>query len=136
MVRAVFEAIAEEPELRPEWQRRLLQNASALHEFLWSERFRKTPLPRATMLNALNLDAEAETRQRAANQFPTRQIANAMAGLPEISWRTSLDRCSAQPSIDYVAVNLDLFYRDRYAIPMPKDRDYTGALCPIPRPVC
>lgn len=133
-VRAIIEAIAEEPQLRPEWQKRLLQNASALHDFLWSERFRKTPLPRATVLNALNLDAEDETRQRAANQFPSRQIANAMAGVPEISWRTSLDRCSEQPSIDYVAVNLDMFFRNRYSIPMPTDRDFTGTLCPLPKP--
>lgn len=134
-VKAIVEAIAEEPDLRPKWQKRLLQNASALHEFLFSERFRKTEPPRATVVNALNLDAEAETRQRAANQFPARQIANAMAGVPEISWRTSLDRCSAQPSIDYVAMNLDMFYRDRYSIPMPKDRDFTGALCPLPKPL-
>ena len=134
-VTAIFEAIAEEPELRPEWQKRLLQNVSVLHEFLWTERFRKTPLPRATVLNALNLDAKAETRQRAANQFPTRQIANAMAGVPEISWRTSLDRCSEQPSIDYVAMNLDMFYRNRYAIRVPEDRDFTGAVSPLPKPV-
>ena len=33
-VRTLFEAAAEEPELRPEWQRRLLENVVALHEFL------------------------------------------------------------------------------------------------------
>ncbi len=58
-----------------------------------------------------------------------------MAGVPDIGWRRSLDRCSAQPSIAYVAVNLEMFYADRYGIPMPKDRDLTGVSCPVPKPL-
>lgn len=133
-VSAILQAMVEEHDLRPEWQERLLQNAAALCEFLWHERFRKT-LPKATVTDALTLPLEKEERKRAANQFPTRQIANAMAGVPDISWRRSLDRCSAKPSITYVALNLDMFYRDRYGIPVPKDRDLTGASCPVPKPL-
>jgi len=129
---AILEAVAEVQDFRPECQKRLLQNAAALREFLWDERFRKT-LPKATVTDALTLPWEDERRRRAANQFPSRQIANAMAGVPDISWRRSLDRCSAQPSIAFVAVNMDMFYRDKYGIPMPKDRNLTGESCPVPK---
>lgn len=131
-VGAILEAVAEGPDLRPEWQKRLLQNAAALCEFLWDKRFRKT-LPKATVTNALTLPWGDERRQRAANQFPSRQIANAMAGVPDISWRRSLDRCFAQPSVAFVAVSMDMFYRDKCGIPMPKDRDLTGESCPVPK---
>jgi hypothetical protein len=131
-VGAVLEAVSKEPDLRPEWQKRLLQNGAALYEFLWDERFRKT-LPKTTVTNALTLLWEDERRQRAANQFPSRQIANAMAGVPDISWRRSLDRCFAQPSLAFVAVSMDMFYRDGCGIPMPKDRDLTGESCPVPK---
>jgi hypothetical protein len=133
-VSAILHAVAEEPDLRPAWQNRLLQNAAALCEFLWDERFRKT-LPKATVTDALTLPWEKEKRKRAANQFPTRQIANAMAGVPDIGWRRSLDRCSAHPPKTYVALNLDMFYRDRYGIPVPEDRDLTGMSCPVPKPL-
>jgi len=133
-VRAIVEAVAEVPELRAEWQRRLLEHAAALFEFLWHERFRKT-LPKQTVVDALSLEIEDERRWRAANQLPTRQIANAMAGVPEIVWRTSLDRCSAQPSCLPIALNLDMHYRDIFGIPSPKDRDLTGAFCPVPKPL-
>lgn len=132
-VRSILEALAGEPDSRQECQERLLQNAAALCEFLRDERFRKTP-PKTTVTDALTLPLEDERRRRAANQFPSRQIANAMAGVPDISWRRSLDRCSAQPSIAFVAVSMDMFYRDMYGIPMPKDRDLTGASCPVPKP--
>ncbi len=92
-------------------------------------------MPKATVTDALTLPLEDEKDRRAANQLPTRQIANAMAGVPDIRWRRSLDRCSAQPSKTYVALNLDMFYRDRYGIPVPEDRDLTGASCPVPKPL-
>jgi hypothetical protein len=133
-VKAIIEAVAEGPELRPEWQKRLLENAAALHEFLCSKRFRKT-LPEATVIHALNLPFDDESRPRAANQFPSRQIANAMAGIPDIGWRRSLDRCSAQPSKASVPVSMDMFYRDKYSIHAPKDWDLTGASCPVPKPL-
>ncbi len=133
-VRAILEAVAEVPDLRSEWQMRLLENATALHEFLCSERFRKT-LPKATVMQALNLAWNDEGRLRAANHFPSRQISNSMAGIPDIGWRRSLDRCSAQPSKASFPVNMDMFYREKYAIDAPKDQDLTGASCPVPKPL-
>ena len=133
-VKAILEAVAEEPELRPEWQKRLLENTAALHQFLCSERFRKTP-PKATVIQALNLDWKDPERPRAANQFASRQIANAMAGIPDIGWRRSLDRCSAHPSKASVPVSMDMFCRDRYGLYAPRDWDLTGASCPVPKPL-
>jgi hypothetical protein len=133
-VRAIFEAVAEQPQLRPEWQKRLLENIAALHEFLGTERFGKT-LPEATATDALNLPLHNEKRHRAANQFPSRQIANAMAGVPDLSWRRSLDRCTAHPSGAYVPVSMDMYYRDKYNIPTSEDLDLTGASCPVPKPL-
>jgi hypothetical protein len=132
-MRVLLEAVAEMPELRPDWQQRLLQNVATFFEFLWDERFRKTSLPRATVADALNLPWEDEKRKRAANQLPTRQIADAMAGVPEIAWRTSLDRCSDQPAEPLIALNLDMHYRDKFDIPVPNNRDLTGSFCPVPK---
>ena len=132
-IRALLEAVAEVPDFRPDYQERLLQNASDLLEFLWDERFGKTPLQGATVSDALTLPWEDAGRWRACNQLPTRQIANAMAGVPEIAWRTSLDRCSAQPAAVFMALNLDMHYRDRFRISAPADRDLTGASVPVPK---
>jgi len=130
-VEAILAAVAEEPDRRPAWQERILQNAAALLEFLWNERFRKT-LPKATVTDALT-SWEHERGRRAANQLPTRQIANAMAGVPDIAWRTSLDRCTAQPSPVFIALNMDMYYRELFGIPAPKDRDITGLWCLVPK---
>ena len=133
-LRAIVEAVAEVPDLRPEWQRRLLENVAALFEFLWHERFRKT-LPKQTVVDALSLAIEDERRRRSANQLPTRQIANAMAGVPEIAWRTSLDRCSAQPSWLPVSLNLEMHYRDEFGMPSLEARYLIGASCPVLKPL-
>ena len=85
------------------------------------------------MADALTLLWEDQGRWRASNQLPTRQIANAMAGVPEIAWRTSLDRCSAQPAEVFMAVNLDMHYRELFGIPDPTDRDLTGVSVPVPK---
>jgi hypothetical protein len=130
-VAAILAAVAEEPDRRPAGQERILQNAAALLEFLWDERFRKT-LPKATVTDALT-SWEHKRRRRAANQLPTRQIANAMAGVPDIAWRTSLDRCTAQPSTMFIALNMDMYYRELFGIPAPTDRDITGLFCPVPK---
>ena len=58
-----------------------------------------------------------------------------MAGVPDLAWRTSLDRCSAQPSRMGVAYNLEMYYRDLLAIPAPKDLDITGFSSPVPKPL-
>jgi hypothetical protein len=132
-IEAILEAAAREPELRRGWEVRLLQNAAALLEFLSDERFGKT-LPKATVTDALTLPFEAERRSRAANQLPARKVANAMAGVPEIAWRTSLDRCSQEPSRMELAVNLDLHYRERFGIRPDPERDLTGMSSPLPKP--
>jgi len=133
-VEAIIEAVAPDPDCRGEWQNRLLQNAAALFEFFWDERFRKT-LPKATVLDALSLPWGDEKRRLAANQLPPRQIANAMAGVPEIAWRTSLDRCSAQPSTVSVALNLDMYYREQLGMPAPRGQVLIGMSCPVPKPL-
>ena len=129
---AILEAIANVPELRRDWELRLLQNAAALFEFLSDERFGKS-LPKATGTDALTLPWRNERRIRAANQLPVRRIANAMAGVPDIAWRTSLDRCSEQPSPTELAVNLDLHYRERFGIRPDPERDLTGTFSPLPK---
>jgi len=128
---AILEAVAPDPDYRAYWQDRILQNTAALFEFLWDERFRKT-LPKATVTDALT-SWEHKRRKRAANQLPTRQIANAMAGVPDIAWRTSLDRCAGQPSAVFIALNMDMYYRELFGIPAPKDRDLTGLSCFVPK---
>jgi len=133
-VRAIIEGVAEVPELRPDWQQRLLENGAALFEFLWHERFRKT-LPKQTVVDALSLEIEDERRWRAANQLPARQIANAIAGVPETAWRTSLDRCSAQPSQLPVFLNLEMHYRDVFGLPSLDARYLMGASCPVLKPL-
>ncbi len=113
-----------------DWQnyvgKRFLSNTEALLDFLQSHRFNKKP-PRHTVVRALNGSwADEESRlaaQQAAMRLPTRQIANAMAGVPEISWRTSLDRCSRLPCLMAVEKRTDEHYRKLYGVPLsPKKR--------------
>ena len=132
-VEAILEAVAPEPEYRAGWQNRVLQNAVALCEFLWDERFRKTELPRATVAAALTLPRDDERGKSAANQLPARQIANAMAGVPDVGWRRSLDRCSKRPSTLAIALNTDLYYRDRLGISAPKGLDLTRLWSRLPK---
>jgi len=120
-VAAIFNKVARPKDLQPPWQSRFLAHPSDLLDFLRSEKFRIKP-PKKTVIDALNLSVEDEKRRRAANRFPTRQIANAMAGLPELEWRTSLDRCSKDPCSNLVALNTDRHYRAMFSIPVPEDR--------------
>jgi hypothetical protein len=68
-------------------------------------------------MDALNRPAEDAKRKRAANRLPTRQIANAMAGVPKLRWRTSLDRCSENPCSYEVAPDTDHRHRAIFGIP-------------------
>jgi hypothetical protein len=131
-MKAAFEAVAENPEFRPDYQERMLQNTISLREFLLHERSGKH-LRKATVLAALDLPLDTDSQKRAANQLPTRKIANAMAGVPELGWRRSLDRCSARPSRAFVAVNMDLHCRNLFGIPTRVDQDLTGAFCIVPK---
>jgi len=134
-VEAILEAIAEDPASRPDWQERLLQNAGDLLDFILHEKFRKGHLRSATVNDALTLPCNDEIRRRAANQFPTRQIANAMAGVPDISWTRSLDRCYANPSTVYFSQTTEMYYREMYSMPMPEERDLIGQRAPVPKPL-
>jgi hypothetical protein len=98
---------------------RLIDHASALLSFLKSDRFHRKP-PKRTVIDALNRPLEDERRMRAAARLPTRQIANAMAGVPELEWRTSLDRCSRTPSRLFVGKRTEDHYRGLFAVPLPK----------------
>jgi len=133
-VGAILEAVSEEPDLRRDWQKRLLPNPKPLFDFLFHERFRKT-LPMTTLKDALDGTLDDRKWRRAANQLPTRQIANAMAGVPDVSWRRSLDRCSAHPSAVHIALNMDLYYREVYGLPIRSKRDLTGLTSPLPKPI-
>jgi hypothetical protein len=132
-VGAILEAVSEEPHLRRNWQNRLLPNPAQLFDFISDERFRKTKLPKATVEGALIQAVDDDTRRRAANQFPARQIANAMAGVPDISWRRSLDRCSANPSTIRVDLITDIHFRELYGLPIPGPSELMWACSPLPR---
>jgi len=56
-----------------------------------------------------------------------------MAGVPDIGWRRSLDRCSANPSTTYLALNRDLYYREIYGLPLPEAQKLIEAYSPAPR---
>ena len=120
-VAAIFSKVARPKDLQPPWQSRFLAHLSDLRDFLRSEKFRIKP-PKQTAIDALNRPAQDEKQKRAANRLPTRQIANAMAGLPELEWRTSLDRCSKDPCSNLVALNTDRHYRAMFRISVPDDR--------------
>jgi hypothetical protein len=107
-VAAVLRQIATARETRPEWQKRIVGHPAKLLEFLRSEKFRRKP-PKKTVADALGLH-RSEQRQRAANRLPARQIANAMAGVPKLKWRTSLDKCSTSPSSYQVGHNTASYY--------------------------
>jgi hypothetical protein len=115
-VRALFEEYAVQRDSRPDSQTRFMKESGALLEFLLSDRYGKT-LPHATVVNALNLPFDDERRARAANRLPTRQIANAMAGVPDLKWRTSFDKCSQRPSQARVGPYTEFYYRRRYGLP-------------------
>ncbi len=98
---------------------RLIDNASDLVSFMKSDRFRRKP-PKRTVIDALNRPWDDERRMRAAARLPARQIANAMAGVPELEWRTSLDRCSKMPSRLLVGKRTEDYYRELFGVPAPK----------------
>jgi hypothetical protein len=97
----------------------LMESAAQLVDFVQSKRFRRKP-PKLTVATALNGRYEDAKRMKAAARLPTRQIANAMAGVPSLDWRTSLDRCSANPSRMLVGKRTEEYYRKVYGVPAPK----------------
>jgi hypothetical protein len=111
---AVLEPIAAPIDIRPTWQVGIIDNPAELLEFLRSNKFRRKP-PKKTITDALAL-YKSEQRQRAANRLPTRQIANAMAGIPKLRWRTSLDKCFQNPCSYRVGHNTATRYRSMFSI--------------------
>jgi len=118
-VAAVLKKVARPKNLQPPWQSRFLAHPAVLLNFLRSSKFKKRP-PKKTVMDALNRPAEDEKRKRAANRLPTRQIANAIAGVPKLRWRTSLDRCSKNPCSYEVAPDTEHRYRTLFDIPERK----------------
>ena len=112
-------SVATPEESQDYYVKRLIEGAGALWQFLHSRRFHRKPSKRA-VVNALNAEYDDPKRMKAAAHFPTRQIANAMAGVPQIGWRTSLDRCSKIPSRSVVGRKTEEYYRALYGIPIPK----------------
>lgn len=113
-VAAILRQVAKLPDLRPPWQSRFVGHPAQLLDFLRSDRFRIRP-PEKTVVDALSLST-SEKQRRAANRLPTRQIANAIAGVPKLEWRTSLDKCSQNPSTIKVAENTKKYYRAMFGI--------------------
>ncbi len=115
-VAAVIKGVARRKELRPPWQHRFVAHPAHLFDFLHSAKFRMKP-PQKTVVDALNRPEDDEKRKFAANRLPTRRIANAMAGVPRLEWRTSLDKCSDNPSSRPVALNAARYYRAMCGVP-------------------
>jgi len=114
-VAAILGRVARPKDLQPPWQSRFLAHPARLLQFLRSGKFNRKP-PKKTVLDALNRPVDDERRKRAANRLPTRQIANAMAGLPKLSWSTSLDRCRKSPCPYPVANIAARHYRAMFMI--------------------
>jgi len=113
-VAAVLTPIAAAPDIRSTWQCQVMDHSAVLLEFLRSKKFRRKP-PKKTVVDALALH-RSEKRARAANRLPTRQISNAMAGVPKLKWRTSLDKCSKRPSSSSVGHNTAEHYRRKFGL--------------------
>jgi hypothetical protein len=113
-VATVLRGVATKLDIRPEWQRHLVGHPAILFNFLRSGKFRIKP-PKKTLVDALHF-LDSERRRVAADRLPTRQIANAMAGLPKLKWRTSLDKCSKRPSSCRVGHNTSGYYRAKFGI--------------------
>ena len=112
-------SVATPEELQDYYVKRLIEGAGALWQFLHSRRFHRKPSKRA-VVDALREEYDHPKRMKAAAQLPTRQIANALAGVPQIEWRTSLDRCSKIPARSVVGRKTEEYYRALYGIPVPK----------------
>lgn len=113
-VGSVLASIAAYSDVRHTWQTGIMDHPAELLDFLQSSRFRRKP-PKKTVVDALAL-YQSDKRSRAANRLQTRQIANAMAGVPKLRWRTSLDKCSKSPSSYQIGYNTASHYRAIFGI--------------------
>jgi hypothetical protein len=113
-VTAVLRTIAAAPGICPEWQSDFIECPAELLDFLHSRKFRVKP-PTKTVIDAL-FSADSQKRKRAANRLPTRRVANAMAGVPKLKWRTSLDKCSRHPSSAMVGYKSAKHYQIKFGV--------------------
>ena len=104
---------------RSYYQSFLIDNRTVLWEFLQSSHYHQKPSTRA-VTDALTRPFGDVRRVKGAAKLPPRQIADAMAGVSKIGWRTSLDRCSKNPSRQVVGIRTAQHYAQMYKIPLPK----------------
>ena len=82
----------------------------ALFDFIRSGRYRRRVS--AETLRLISMWTVGDSAfDEAASKLPTRQIANALAGVPELAWRTSLDRCQKTHCWHWVAPATEKFYK-------------------------
>lgn len=115
-IRKAFEIVPGSGEYEREL---LLEHADVLLEFLESSEFVRKP-SRASVEHAIEGRWNDPKKDRAAARLPTRQIANAMAGVPKLAWRSSLKRCRATPCPMAVQARTGEHFRKLYKIPFSK----------------
>ncbi|MGH9770234.1 MAG: tetratricopeptide repeat protein [Candidatus Acidiferrales bacterium] len=100
----------------------LIDHANSLAEFLKSDRWFMPPRARlATAFGSWATPEKQSAAQKAAMSLPPRQIACAMAGVPELSWRTSFARAQRSPCLMAVRSVTEEFYRIEFKLPWPKE---------------
>jgi hypothetical protein len=107
-MQAVLEEFAPRMPVQERFQRLILDTANGLHAFINSGRLRKTVS--AQTKSILGRAGWDKKRVQVAAALPTRQLANAIAGLPQIAWPTSLDRCRKPPSPWPIREPTELYY--------------------------
>ena len=105
----LLKEFADKIPMRDQLRERFVGATDELFTFLSDTRYKKRPSDRAVRL-ALNWNEKNDSPSAAA-KLPTRQIANAIAGVPELKWRSSLDRCGANPSRLRVGLATEDYYR-------------------------
>jgi hypothetical protein len=110
-----LEKFANPKETRTQYQDRLIGNVAALLDYRATNKLARIP-PKQTVVTAI-ARAWTEPEWKAAARFPTRRMANAMAGVPQLDWRTSFDRCAKLPSRMPLGSRTTEHYRRRYSLP-------------------
>lgn len=116
-VRSALGAYKSEESANYIWER-----ADTLCEFLASGRFHRKP-PKAQAARALDGSWLKPDVMQAAMALPSRQIASALAGVPELSWRTSFDRCMRKPCQTVPSYRIAEAYRILYGLPWPREAE-------------
>ena len=114
-IQACLEEFANPKEMRQQYQERLIGNVAALMDYRARNRFARIP-PKQTVVRAI-AGTWTEPAWKAAARFLTRRMANAMAGVPDLDWRTSFDRCAKRPCQLFPGSRATEYYRRRYSLP-------------------